>query len=263
VGGAIVGVAVAWTGIGAVAAVAMISAGANHFIQTAMYVSQGASWDEASTGVGIVGSIAFTPGGSQPKSSPAPSPSSSPSSPGYAPPPVAKSNPIPSSTWLGNNNQRGVFSDASSGRNSFPSFKTMWDNYPRNGYEGILNKWESNNLRNKCAIRLSYSFVNAGGNISDYKGDVSKHGYVKDAQGFADYLSGYKRPQIMGREKFFQSDYAESQGIIFFERSGHNYNDQPFWNHIDLYNRGSLGSGHEQQYYNNQKISNVWFWELE
>ena len=151
-----------------------------------------------------------------------------------------------------------MFSDASSS-NSFPAFKTLWENYPHK-IDGYNQRPSSNaSYRNQCAIRLSVAFQKSGMDMSNYpESDKSIENYALTANRLKFWINqNYGEPSIkLTQEEFHNSAYYNKHGIIYLD------SPNGYANHIDLYQGdfnyapySRTGSG----YY---KADMIWFWEI-
>jgi hypothetical protein len=137
---------------------------------------------------------------------------------------------------------------ASSGNNKeFPSFETLWNNYPQS-VNGSPAHPSTDNYPNQCAIRLGYCLQNAGVDMSNYNtGPLTTDGYPRGSKSLADWIwKEFGRPLILTQADF-KSAYWSQTGIIYISPYSGGIG------HIDLFNSGTTGSG----YYLGEEI---WFW---
>ena len=132
---------------------------------------------------------------------------------------------------------------------TFPSFSTLWSNYPPdvNGAHAHPSK---DNYPNQCAIRVSFTFMKSGINMSSYpKVNKTSDGYARSSKGLADWTwQNFGRPKIMSQD-VFERDYKNSTGLMYIAPPPGGIG------HIDLFNAGTTGSG----YYLG---SEIWFWPI-
>ncbi|MCL9806898.1 T6SS effector amidase Tae4 family protein [Flavobacterium amniphilum] len=145
-----------------------------------------------------------------------------------------------SKTWV---------SDKSMGLQVFPSFSTLWNNYPKdvNGSHAHPSK---DPYPNQCAIRVGYTYMKSGIKMNSYpKVNRTSEGYPRSSKGLADWTwQNFGKPKIMSQEAF-ERDYMDSTGIIYIVPPPGGIG------HIDLFNAGATGSG----YYLG---SEIWFWPI-
>lgn len=109
-----------------------------------------------------------------------------------------------------------------------PSFRLLWDNYPRGTSEevkrfiggGAAGAW----VTNTCVIRVSHSFNEAGSPIPrNYPGLTTTFGknnkrYAFRVSEFRPYLEkAYKRPEVRGAGR---SAVQGKKGVIMFDVRG-------------------------------------------
>lgn len=137
----------------------------------------------------------------------------------------------------------------SNGGMTFPSFSTLWSNYPPdvNGAHAHPSK---DNYPNQCAIRVSDAFMKSGIDMSSYpKVNKTSDGYARSSKGLADWTwQNFGRPKIMSQDAF-ERDYKNSTGLMYIAPPPGGVG------HIDLFNAGTTGSG----YYLG---SEIWFWPI-
>jgi hypothetical protein len=107
----------------------------------------------------------------------------------------------------------------SGGGVTFPSFSTLWSNYPPdvNGAHAHPSK---NNYPNQCAIRVSDAFMKSGIDMSSYpKVNKTSDGYARSSKGFTDWTwQNFGRPKIMSHDAF-ERDYKNSTGLMYIGSS--------------------------------------------
>jgi RHS repeat-associated protein len=132
---------------------------------------------------------------------------------------------------------------------SFPSFQTLWSNYPHD-VDGEHAHPSSDQYDDQCAVRVGYAYKNSGVDMSSYpEVDKTKDGYPRTAKNLADWTwQHFGKPEIMSQQSF-EAKYGASTGLIYFVPSS----SSP--SHIDLYSYGLTGSGY---YYG----ATVWYWPI-
>jgi len=132
---------------------------------------------------------------------------------------------------------------------TFPSFSTLWSNYPPD-VNGSHAHPSVDPYPNQCAIRVSDAFMKSGIDMGSYpKVNKTTDGYARSSKGLADWTwQNFGKPKIMSQD-VFERDYKNSTGLLYIA--------PPLGGvgHIDLYNAGTTGSG----YYLG---SEIWFWPI-
>ena len=139
--------------------------------------------------------------------------------------------------------------NANSGGMTFPSFSTLWNNYPQD-VNGSHAHPSSDPYPNQCAIRVGDAFMKSGIDMSSYpKVNKTSDGYPRSSKGLADWTwQNFGKPKIMSQGAF-ERDYKNSTGLMYIAPSTGGVG------HIDLFNAGTTGSG----YYLG---SQIWFWPI-
>jgi len=137
-------------------------------------------------------------------------------------------------------------------KRTLPSFKKLWDAYPKDNDDGSHAHPSRDGYKNQCAIRIGYAFKKAGEDISSYdKTNQTSEGYPRWSKGFAMWIEkNYEpSPMKMSQSEFNTKYFNTAKGIIYLEppKGG--------TGHIDLINNGKTGSG----YY---LATQVWYWPL-
>jgi RHS repeat-associated protein len=132
---------------------------------------------------------------------------------------------------------------------TFPPFSTLWNNYPPD-VDGEHAHPSVDPYPNQCAIRVSYTFVKSGINMTSYpKVNKTTDGYARSSKGLADWTwQNFGKPIIM-TQRIFERDFKNSTGLIYISPPPGGIG------HIDLFNAGKTGSG----YYLG---SMIWFWPI-
>jgi Type VI secretion system (T6SS), amidase effector protein 4 len=142
-------------------------------------------------------------------------------------------------------------------KQAFPSFETLWNNYPENnivdGVESPAHPSSNPKYENQCAIRMSECLIKSGFSLKGYpKDDLDEDNkrWALTANRLKYFLSQQIKPTEILTQAKFEEKYWDKTGIIFIvpPKGG--------IGHIDLFNKGVTGSG----YYTGDKI---WFWEIE
>ncbi len=138
---------------------------------------------------------------------------------------------------------------ANSGGMTFPSFSTLWGNYPPD-VNGAHAHPSTDPYPNQCAIRVSDAFMKSGIDMSSYpKVNKTSDGYARSSKGLADWTwQNFGKPKIMSQDAF-EKNYSNSTGLMYIAPPPGGVG------HIDLFNAGSTGSG----YYLG---SEIWFWPI-
>ena len=133
---------------------------------------------------------------------------------------------------------------------TWPPFSQLWLCYPHNNINGEPQHPSSDPwVSNQCAVRVGYTFLQAGIDLSSYTQLLTSEGYPRWARGLALWVSQHFGPPIILSEAEFQSTYWNCTGLIFLDLPGNT-------DHIDLFNAGETGSG----YYT---PTEVWFWPID
>jgi len=119
----------------------------------------------------------------------------------------------------------------------FPSFNSLWENYPCTNRQGQHSFILSQSLyENQCAVRLGYALIQSGANLQNYNGAVDPStGYPLRATELASWVqTQLGAPMVFSFDDFV--NYTEShavQGIIY---------EMPMGGpaHIDLIYNGNL-----------------------
>ncbi|ROU08956.1 hypothetical protein D9T17_02430 [Lysobacter enzymogenes] len=139
----------------------------------------------------------------------------------------------------------------------FPSFDTLWRNYPKpNNGEPSHPSAEPYAL-NQCAIRLGKSLLDSGVDMTTYPEiNVTREGYPRSAHNLASWLhQEFGRPQILTGSQFEAREFwYNAQGIIFVPRSDGQAS------HIDLFKGGYMGTSYPQSAYT--RGDSVWYWPI-
>jgi hypothetical protein len=132
---------------------------------------------------------------------------------------------------------------------TFPSFSTLWSNYPAD-VNGAHAHPSSDPYPNQCAIRVGDAFMKSGIDMSSYpKVNKTSDGYPRSSKGLADWTwQNFGKPKIMSQDAF-EENYSNSTGLMYIAPPPGGVG------HIDLFNAGSTGSG----YYLG---SEIWFWPI-
>lgn len=136
------------------------------------------------------------------------------------------------------------------GSMTWPPFSQLWLCYPHNNINGEPQHPSSDPwVSNQCAVRVGYTFLQAGIDLSSYTQLLTSEGYPRWARGLALWVSQHFGPPIILSEAEFQNTYWNCTGLIFLDLPGNT-------DHIDLFNAGETGSG----YYT---PTEVWFWPID
>jgi hypothetical protein len=144
---------------------------------------------------------------------------------------------------------------------AFPSFSTLWNNYPGMNADGTYAHPSSNPAyRNQCAIRMSDCLIKSGVSLTGYPKDDLDKDYGKwalTANRLKFYLSQKNKNFVRVSQDEFESKYWNQTGIIYIAPPPGGIG------HIDLFNRGVTGSGKGGPpgagYYLG---SEIWFWNI-
>jgi hypothetical protein len=149
----------------------------------------------------------------------------------------------------------------SGGGMTFPSFQTLYSNYPELQSNGMPAHPSSDNIENQCAIRMSQCLMNSGVDFSSYPSSgQTKDGFAKGAKALGNWIrSNFGAPVYLTSETFKGSKYQNQTGILL------NYNaEDPNQNgHIDLWTPGMKTDpfSTKNQFYGWSNYG-VWFWPV-
>ena len=167
----------------------------------------------------------------------------------------------------------------------FPSFSTLWNNFPKDpgGLDGDgnpnhahpckeLNRGEER-YPNQCAIRMSDCLMKSGISLSGLPSkQICSDGYCVAAINMANFITSQIGSPIAGSKNAwtgtemikvltpaeFIASYSNSTGIVYFQWSY----DTGGTGHIDLWNKG-VTAARGEDYSNNGAVNmRIWFWPL-
>ncbi|WP_157476460.1 T6SS effector amidase Tae4 family protein [Lysobacter sp. Root690] len=139
----------------------------------------------------------------------------------------------------------------------FPSFDTLWQNYPKPSNGKPSHPSAEPYALNQCAIRLGKSLLDSGVDMTTYPEiNVTREGYPRSAHNLASWLhQEFGRPQILTGSQFEEREFwYKAQGIIFVPRSDGQAS------HIDLFKGGYMGTSYPQSAYT--RGDSVWYWPI-